>query len=169
MPKTAGQKLGSLLLPLYVLAILSGMAAGAGAGAVVSGISVVQRAIEPELAAGWGAGGVGIIPVLVGLPIGALMALGPATGSVVALFVQAWKAPFPTIRDQARAAARGACAAASILAGGVYLLNGGDPVGILGAGAAYALVSFLLASAITARLLRHLGTRQGFARDNRFL
>jgi hypothetical protein len=35
-----------LLLPLYVLAVVAGMVAGAGAGAVLSGASANQRALE---------------------------------------------------------------------------------------------------------------------------
>ncbi|WCI08932.1 hypothetical protein PJ267_02680 [Arthrobacter sp. OVS8] len=52
MRQTAGQKLGSLLLPLYLLAVLAGMAAGAGAGAVLSAFSALQRVTQPELFAG---------------------------------------------------------------------------------------------------------------------
>jgi hypothetical protein len=165
MPKTAGQKLGSLLLPLYVLAALAGMVAGACAGAVLSGASAIQRALEPGLAAGWGAGGIGIIPVLVGLPVGAVMSLGPATGAVAGLFVQAWNAPFPSLKSQARAAAWGAGSASTLLAAAALFLDGALPVAILAVGAAYAIVSFLLASAITGRLLRYREPREAAATE----
>ena len=154
MPKTAGQKLGSLLVPLFLLAILAGAVTGAGAGAVLSVISAVQSAVQPEL--GMGPGGFGIFPVLVGLPAGAMMSLAPAAGSAVALFVQAWNAPFPSVKEQTRAAAWGACSATVLLTTGALLWRGADPVAILAAGTAYALVSFLLAFFLTARLLRHL-------------
>ena len=149
-----------MLLPLYLLAVVAGMAAGACAGAVISAVSAIQRAIEPDLAAGWGPGGIGIIPVLIGLPVGAGMALAPATGAVVVLFVQAWNAPFPSVRSQARAAARGAGSASALLASAALSLDGAHLTGTLAAGAAYALVSFLLASAITGRLLRYRQSRE---------
>ena len=166
MRQTAGQKLGSLLLPLYLLAVLAGMAAGAGVGAVLSAVSAIQRAIQPELAAGWGPGGIGIIPVLIGLPVGAGMALAPATGAVAGLFVQAWNTPFPSLKGQARAAAWGAGSAAALLAGATLFLTGADPVATLAAGAAYAFVSVLLASAITYRLLRYRETRESDAQGD---
>lgn len=166
MPKTAGQKLGSLLLPLYVLAVLAGTVAGAGAGAVLSGASAIQRALEPELAAGWGAGGIGIFPVLLGLPVGAMMSLAPATGAVAGLFVQAWNAPFPSLKSQARAAAWGAGSASALLASAALFLNDAHPIAILAAGAAYAIASFLLASAITGRLLRYRESREAAAPDS---
>ena len=166
MPKTAGQKFGSLLLPLYVLAVLAGMATGVAAGAVLSGVSAIQRAIEPELTAGWGPGGLVIIPVLVGLPIGAVMSLAPATGAVVGLFVQAWNVPFPSLRSQARAAARGAGSAAALLAGVVLFLNGASLIVILAIGVSYALASFLLASVITTRLLRYRESGEAAAEAN---
>lgn len=163
MPKTAGQKLGSLLLPLFVLAVLAGMATGAAAGVVLSGVSAIQRAIEPGLAAGSGPGGIGIIPVLAGLPVGAMMSLVPATGAVVGLFVQAWNVPFPSLKSQARAAAWGACSASTLLAGAVLFLNGAPLIAALAVGATYAIVSFLLASVITTRLLRYRESREAAA------
>lgn len=163
MRQTAGQKLGSLLLPLYLLAVLAGMAAGAGAGAVLSALSAIQRVIQPEHFAGWGPGGIGIMPVLIGLPVGAGMALAPATGAVAGLFVQAWNTPFPSLKSQARAAAWGAGSASAVLAGATLFLTGADPVATLAAGAAYAFVSFLLASVITYRLLRYREPRESAA------
>lgn len=163
MRQTAGQKLGSLLLPLYLLAVLAGMAAGAGAGAVLSAFSAIQRAIQPELFAGWGPGGIGIMPVLIGLPVGAGMALAPATGAAAGLFVQAWNKPYPSLKNQARAAAWGAGSAAALLAAATLFLTGADPVATLATGAAYASVSFLLASAITHRLLRYRESREAAA------
>lgn len=159
MPKTAGQKLGSLLLPLYLLAVLAGMATGAAVGAVLSAISALQRAIDPDLAATLGPGGLGLIPILVGVPVGAGMALAPATGAVAGLFVQAWRSPFPSIRSQARAAAWGAGLASVLLTCGALFMDGASVPAIIAAGAAYALVSFYLASAVTSRLLRYRESR----------
>ncbi|KRE78408.1 hypothetical protein [Arthrobacter sp. Soil763] len=160
MPQTAGQKLGSLLLPLYLLAVLAGMATGAAVGAVLSAISALQRVLDPVLASTWGPGGPGIIPILVGVPVGAGMALAPATGAVAGLFVQAWKLPFPSVRSQARAAAWGAGLASVLLTCGALLMDGANVPAIVAAGAAYALGSWYLASAITSRLLRHRESRE---------
>ena len=102
------------------------------AGAVLSAVSAIQRAIQPELFAGWGPGGIGIMPVLIGLPVGAGMALAPATGAVAGLFVQAWNTPFPSLKSQARAAAWGAGSAAALLAGATLFLTGADPVATRG-------------------------------------
>ena len=152
-----------MLVPLYLLAVLAGMASGAAAGAALSAISAIQRAVDPMLSAGWGPGGLGIVPILVGVPVGAGMSLAPATGAVAGLFVQAWNSPFPPIRSQARAAAWGAGSAAVLLTCGALFMDGAHVPAILGAGAAYALVSFLLALAITARLLRYRQSREAGA------
>ena len=114
----------------------------AGAGAVLSALSALQRVIQPELFAGWEPGAIGIMPVLIGLPVGPGMALAPATGAVAGLFVQAWNTPFPSLKSQARAAAWGAGSASALLAGATLFLTGADPVATLAAGAAYAFVSF---------------------------
>lgn len=75
------------------------------------------------------------------------------------LFVQAWNVPFPALKSQARAAARGA-GSASLLAGDFLFLSRAPLIAALAAGATYALVSFLLASVITARPLRYRESRE---------
>lgn len=55
MTSTAGQKLGSLLVPLYLLAVLAGVVSGAVVGLVASLIALVQFVTEPEIWASWGA------------------------------------------------------------------------------------------------------------------
>jgi hypothetical protein len=73
------------------------------------------------------------------------------------LCLQAWNAPFASIKDQSLAARWGACSTSAVLAGAALFLPGGDAVALLAVGAAFVLVSFLflVASAITAWLLRH--------------
>jgi hypothetical protein len=160
MPKTAGQELGSVLAPLCLLALLAGMVAGAVIGAVLAAVSAVQVAVDPEGFAGWGFGGLGLIPLLVGVPSGAVVAVAPAAGSAVSLFVQAWRRPFPSISAQSLAAAWGAGSASAILAGVVLPQMGGAPLALLAVGAAFVLVSFLLARALTTRLLRYRKARE---------
>ena len=158
MPKTAGQKLGSILVPLYLLAILAGMVAGGIVVAVVSLVSAVQMAVEIERGLEWVPGGTGI--VLAGILVGAGVAVVPATGSAVGLFVQAWISPFPPTTAQAWAAGWGACSASALLGGAVPLTGGGEPAAFLAIGAIFAVLSFLIAFAITARLLRHMAARE---------
>lgn len=85
IPTTAGQRLASLLVPLGLLAVCAGMGAGAAVGAAASVVSAVQMASEPERWAGWGSGDISLLPVLAGIPIGAVIAVTAAAGSILRL------------------------------------------------------------------------------------
>ena len=155
MTSTAGQKLGALLVPLYLLAVLAGVVSGAAAGLVVSLISLFQFSVDPGLWAGWGPAGSLFFPALFGIPVGGVIALVPATGAATGLFIQGWNVPFPSIRDQSLVAGVGAGAAGAILAAATLFNGGTNPWLALPVGVVFAAASFLIAWQATARYLRH--------------
>ena len=155
MTSTAGQKLGALLLPLYVLAVLAGIVSGAAAGLVVSLASLFQFTADPGLWAGWGPAGSLFFPVVFGIPAGGVIALVPATGAATGLFIQAWNVPFPSIKDQSLVAGIGAGAAGAMLATAMLLRGSTNPWPAIAVGVVFAAASFLIAWQLTARYLRH--------------
>ncbi len=155
MAFTAGQKLGSLLVPLYLLALLAGAVAGAAVGLVASLIALVQFLVEPEVWASWGPGWSVFFPVVFGIPIGGVLALAPATGSIVGLFAQAWNVPHPSIKDQSLVAGSGAGVASAALVSITLFHEGTSPQVMVPVGIVFALVSSVMAWRITARYLHH--------------
>ncbi len=155
MTATAGQKLGSLLVPLYVLAVLAGIVSGAAAGLAVSLIALFQFTVDPGLWAGWGPAGSLFFPVVLGIPVGGVIALAPATGAATGLFIQAWNVPFPSIRDQSLVAGIGAGAAGTVLASATLFHGDTNPWLAIPVGVVFAAASFLIAGQVTARYLRH--------------
>lgn len=154
MTSTAGQRLGSLLVPLYLLAVLAGVVSGAVVGLVASLIALVQFVTEPETWASWGPASSVFFPILFGIPIGGAIALAPATGAIVGLFAQAWNRPFPSIKDQSLVAGVGAGVGSAALASFTLFHENTNPLLMVPVGAVFALVSFLIAWRITARYLR---------------
>ncbi len=155
MTSTAGQKLGALLVPLYLLAVLAGIVSGATAGLVISLVDLFQVGANPGHWAGWGPAGSQFFPALLGIPVGGAIALVPATGAATALFIQAWNVPFPSIKDQSLMSGIGAGAAGAILASAMLFLGGDNSWQAIPLGVVFAAASFLIARQATARYLRH--------------
>lgn len=155
MTSTAGQKLGSFLVPLYLLAVLAGGISGAAVGLVMSLIELVQFVAAPDIWANWGPASSKFFPVLLGIPIGGVIALAPATGAIVGLFAQAWNRPYPSIKDQSLVAGIGAGVASAALVSLTLFHENTIPLMMVPVGAVFALISFLIAWRITARYLRH--------------
>ena len=94
MARTAGVKLGSLVIPLFVLAILTGVLAGAGAGAVFGLFLAIPIAANLEVPGVGNPGSWAMIPILSGIPVGGFAGLVPAVGALAGLYVHAGKVPF---------------------------------------------------------------------------
>lgn len=154
MTDTAGQRLGSITIPLYLLAILAGMVSGAIAGFAVSMIGVLQHFSAPGFDSQGGPLPSAFSPMLFAIPVGGVLAVIPATGAVTALFIQAWNGPHPAIRAQAFQAGLGAGAAALVASCALLFLSGSTPL-LLALGGVFALVSSLLTRWIVARYLRY--------------
>jgi hypothetical protein len=81
MEVTAGRRRRSLLLPVFLLAIPTGVLVGAVAGCALMRFSILQAACNPESFAGRGPWGYGIVPVVYGMPVGGVVALVPGLGT----------------------------------------------------------------------------------------
>lgn len=155
MNATAGQKLGSITIPLYLLAILAGMVSGAITGFALGMINVVQYLAVPGFDSQWGPLPSAFFPMLVAIPVGGVLALVPGTGAIAALFIQAWNVPHPAIKAQAFHAGLGAGAAFALLATCALLFQSGNTPLLITMGGVFALAAFLLTRWIVARYLRY--------------
>ncbi|MFJ6416209.1 hypothetical protein [Paeniglutamicibacter sp. NPDC091659] len=160
MARTAGEKLGSLAIPLFVLAILTGVLAGAGVGAVFGLFLAIPIAADPEVPGVGSPGSWAMIPILYGIPVGGFAALVPAVGALAGLYVHAGKVPFPSARDQSLAAGVGAGATSALAAGAALFLMDANVPAVLAVGIAFSLVSFLGTYLVAGRFLRYKAARE---------
>jgi hypothetical protein len=159
MRHTSGQKLGTLFIPLFLFGILAGVVLGAIAGSAMSVHSIIQAANDPELWAGWGPWGYGLIPVIYGMAVGGVVAVIPAIGAFLSLFIHSGCVPLPSVNQQAVAACWGATIASVIPAAILVLSIGEGYTTTIAIGAGFILVSSCITFLIARKYLHYLVTR----------
>lgn len=164
MARTAGEQLGSLVIPLFLLAMLTGAMAGAGVGAIFGLFLAIPMAVDPEVWGGESPGGWAMIPIFYGVPVGGIAALVPAVGAFVGLYVHAGKVPFPSTRAQSLAAGVGAGAMSTLFAVFALFLRDANLAAVLAVGVVFSLVCFLGTYLVAGRFLRHRAAKA--AREN---
>ncbi|GAA1496241.1 hypothetical protein [Paeniglutamicibacter kerguelensis] len=120
--------------------------------------SIIEAANDPELWAGWGRRGYGTIPVIYGMPVAGVVALVPAAGAFLGLFIHSGHVPLPSVNQQALAACWGATAAAAVPAVVLMLATGEEYKTAIVIGAGFVLVSSCIAFLVARQYLRYLST-----------
>lgn len=156
MRHTSGQKLSTLFAPLLLRGVLAGMVVGLVLGSAMTAQSMFQAANDPELWAGWGPWGFGLIPLLYGVCVGGIMALVPVIGAFLALYIHSGFVPLPSVHQQARAACYGATAASMIPAIMLMVTNGQEAPAVVYIAVGFVLVSSLITYFLTRRFLGRL-------------
>lgn len=158
MRHTSGQKLRTLFIPLFLFGLLAGVVFGAIAGGVISVHSIIEAANDPELWAGWGPWGYGLIPVIYGIAVGGVVATVPATGALLGLFLHSGNVPFPSVNQQALAACLGSTIASAIPAA-ILVLSTDEGYTTITIGAGFILVSSCITFLIARKYQHYLATR----------
>lgn len=157
MRHTSGQKLRTLFIPLFLFGLLAGIVLGAIVGGVIIVHSIIEAASDPELWAGWGPWGYGLIPMIYGIAVGGVVAIVPATGALLGLFLHSGNVPFPSVNQQSLAACLGATIASAIPAA-ILVLSTDEGYTTITIGAGFILASSCVTFLIVRKYLHNLAT-----------
>jgi hypothetical protein len=159
MRDSAGQKITTLLVPVFLLAALAGTLVGGATGGLMIALPYLGENDQAGLEAWGGLASYTMTGALFGAAAGCIYGLLVAAGAVVGLAIQAAKRHMIAANHQALAPALGAAAASLVLAGATVALNEDATGTSFGVAAAFVLATFLFAFFIGRLYLGRLETR----------
>lgn len=154
MGHSSDQRITTLLVPVFLLAVLAGTLVG---GAVGGSMTLLPYLAEREL---WGLEPWGVLVsvtatwVFIGAMAGFIYGLVAGAGAITGLAIQSANFQLATSREQALASALGAAAGSAVLVAAAVALDTEAAAGSFGVAAAFVLATFVVALLVGRLYLR---------------